>query len=94
MSPEEDDDWRRRIIRFAETVTGTAQPALTAIAEDVLRQHGANLFRRSDATQAAFVLNEIQGQSFLLGVKKGIEMTLEALTIAAPKTEESEASKT
>ena len=91
MTPE-DQAWRERVIQASEKAVHDAQAELITIAEAVLRKHGTGLFQRAEAMRVAIILNEIQSDSFLLGIRVGVRMVMDILKEQHPKTKESEAS--
>jgi hypothetical protein len=83
------NDWR---IRKATTMVENAQPELEAITENAVRQHGPlSIDNPATAMQFATILNEVQTDSFLLGIKLGMKTVVDVLKQSKPK--ESEVSK-
>jgi len=69
------DEW---ITQVSAKVSEEAGPQLVKIAEEAARRHGAGKIHLSqeDTIRMAHVLSETQDQSFLLGVKLGIEIVM------------------
>lgn len=72
------DEWARFL---ANSISQSAESELEKIAVEAARANGADQLQLSqpDTTRVALILNQVQHQSFLLGVQMGVEMMIKSI---------------
>lgn len=83
MTPEPDiipgsNEWAKSL---ADAISKGAEEQLSEIALQAAKTNGGEQLELTpaDTTRLALILNQVQHQSFLLGVQMGVEMMIETL---------------
>lgn len=93
-NPISEQAWRDQITEASNKAVAETHEQLIAMAEASIRRHWTTRqpFEPGDAEQLAEVLNEVQSESYLLGIRTGVTLVIDILK-KQPEKKESEETK-